>query len=39
MYQAYVDDSGRGDSKVFIDAGFSATTDQWAQFSKEWGAA
>jgi len=36
MFKAYADESGRGDPRIFVDAGFTATADQWASFSDEW---
>jgi hypothetical protein len=36
IYQAYVDDSGRGQEPVFVLAGFLATPAQWETFSHQW---
>ena len=36
MFQAYIDDSGKGDSQLFVLAGYIATVDRWAAFSDEW---
>ncbi len=36
MLQAYVDASGKGDSRFLVIAGFIADADVWADFSKEW---
>jgi hypothetical protein len=36
MFKAYADESGRGDRQIYVDAGFSATADQWMKFSEEW---
>jgi hypothetical protein len=38
MLQAYVDDSGRGQSPVFVLAGFISSPEKWALFSDEWAA-
>lgn len=36
MLQAYVDGSGTGDPNLLVIAGFIATSETWAEFSKEW---
>jgi hypothetical protein len=36
MFKTYVDDSGRGDPFIFVDAGFLSTAPKWATFSVEW---
>jgi hypothetical protein len=36
MLQAYVDESGTGDPQYLVIAGFIATSETWAAFSKEW---
>jgi len=33
---AYIDDSGTGDSEVFVLAGYIATEESWAAFSTDW---
>jgi hypothetical protein len=38
-YQAYIDDSGKGQEPVFVLAGFVAPTAAWASFSDEWAGA
>src|SRR5205085_4014763 len=36
IFQAYTDDSGRGDPAIFLLAGFVSTVPRWAAFSDEW---
>jgi len=36
MLQAYFDASGTGDREAHVIAGYIATADTWAEFSKEW---
>lgn len=36
MLQAFIDDSGKGSSPVYVLAGFAATVNDWAAFSDEW---
>jgi hypothetical protein len=36
MFQAYIDDSNKGDKKLFVLAGYLATVERWAAFSDEW---
>jgi hypothetical protein len=34
--QAFIDDSGRGQDTVFVLAGYIASPNDWAAFSKKW---
>jgi hypothetical protein len=36
VLQAYVDASGKGDPRLLVIAGYIATAEVWAQFSKAW---
>lgn len=36
MLQAYVDESGAGDPRVFVLAGYVAPAENWAKFSDDW---
>ncbi len=35
MFQAYIDDSGRGQTP-FVLAGYIAPAEKWAEFSDKW---
>jgi len=36
MFNAYVDDSGRGDPTALVLAGYIAPADQWLRFNIDW---
>ncbi|MEO9189595.1 MAG: DUF3800 domain-containing protein [Acetobacteraceae bacterium] len=36
MFQAFADDSGKGDPLIFVMAGFVSEASRWAEFSNEW---